>query len=117
MGTGAEALRHSLPAMTNAIGIIRPFTTDDDAALTASALRFAERHFANGADGLNLGMEDRPWQALESELSSRPDEPWGKYSDTKQLRRLWQACLCRALRVPVSADITVAYGYVGYRAA
>jgi hypothetical protein len=102
--------------MTNAIGTIRPFTTDDDAALTASALRFAERHFANGADGLNLGMEDRPWQTLESELSSRPDHPWGKYSDTKQLRRLWQACLCRALRVPVSADITVAYGYVGYRA-
>jgi hypothetical protein len=44
--------------MTNAIGTIRPFTTDDEAALTASALR-----------------------------------------------------------VPVSADITVAYGYVGYRAA
>ena len=101
--------------MTNAIGIIRPFTTDDDAALTASALRFAERHFANGADDLNLGIDDRPWQALESELSSRPDHPWGKYSDTKQLRRLWQACMCRALRVPVSADITVAYGYVGYR--
>jgi hypothetical protein len=98
------------------IAPIRRFTTDDDAALTASALRFAERHFANGADGLNLGMEDRPWLALYEELLSRPDHPWGKYSDTKQLRRLWQACMCRALRVPVSADITVGYGYVGYRA-
>jgi hypothetical protein len=103
--------------MTNAIGTIRPFTTDDEAALTASALRFAERHFVNGANGLDIGMEDRPWQALQYELLSRPDHPWGKCSDTKQLRRLWQACLCRALRVPVSADITVAYGYVGYRAA
>jgi hypothetical protein len=99
--------------MTNAIGTIRPFTTDDDAALTASALRFAERHFANGADGLNLGMEDRPWNALQYELWARPTD----WSDTRQLRRLWQACLCRALRVPVSADIIVAYGYVGYRVA
>jgi hypothetical protein len=93
------------------VAAIRQFTADDDASLTASALRFAERHFANGADGLNLDIEDRPWRALQYELWARPTT----WSDTKQLRRLWQACLCRALRVPVSADITVAHGYVGYR--
>jgi len=99
--------------MSNAIGTIRQFTADDDAALTAAAVRFAERHFANGADGLDLSMDDRPWQALQHELWSRPTT----WSDTKQLRRLWQACLCRALRVPVQANITVAYGHVGYRVA
>jgi hypothetical protein len=93
--------------MTNAIGTIRPFTADDDAALTASALRFAERHH------LKLDMQDRPWQELQLELWALS----ATWSETTQLRRLWQACLCRALRVPVSADITVAYGYVGYRAA
>jgi hypothetical protein len=102
--------------MTNAISTIRQFTADDDAALSAAALRFADRHFANGADGLDLSIDDRPWQALQYELLSRPDHPWGEYANTRQLRRLWQACLCRALRVPVSADITVAYGHVGYRA-
>jgi hypothetical protein len=50
---------------------------------------------------------------LQLELWALP----ATWSETTQLRRLWQACLCRALRVPVSADITVAYGYVGYRAA
>jgi hypothetical protein len=98
--------------MTKAISTIRPFTADDDAALSKSALDFADRHFPNG---LTLDVDDRPWQALEYELSGRPDHPWGKYSDTKKLRRLWQACLCRALRVPVSADITVAYGCIGRR--
>ena len=93
------------------ISTIRRFTTDDDAALSAAALRFAERHFANGADGLDLGIDDRPWQALQHELWAR-SESW---SDTKHLRRLWQACRCRALGVPVRADITVNHGYVGYR--
>ena len=86
------------------LSIIRPFTADDDAALTASALRFADRH------RLKLDMEDRPWEELQIELWALP----ATWSETRQLRRLWQACLCRALRMPVSADVTVAYGYVGY---
>jgi len=93
--------------MSNAIGTIRQFTADDDAALTAAALRFAERH------GLSLELDERPWQALRHKLWARPTT----WSDTKQLRRLCQACLCRALRVPVQANITVAYGHVGYRVA
>lgn len=94
--------------MSGALAIIRPFTDDDDAALSTSALRFGERHFFNG---LTLGMDDRPWQALEAELWSRGDN----CSDTSHLKRLWQACKCRALGMNVSADITVSYGYVGRR--
>jgi hypothetical protein len=87
------------------LAVIRPFTADDDAALTASAMRFAERHC------LNLDIQDRPWEELQLKLWALPTT----WSETTQLRRLWQACLCRALRVPVSAGITVAYGHVGYR--
>jgi hypothetical protein len=94
--------------MTGAISTIRQFTSDDDAALTKAALSFADRHFSNG---LTLDIDDRPWQALDAELWSRPDT----CSDTKRLRRLWQACRCRALGLPVSADITVAYGCIGRR--
>ena len=95
--------------MTNAIGTIRPFTAADEAALNSSALRFADRHFFNG---LTHDIDEQPWQALDAELWACPDT----CSDTKHLRRLWQACKCRALGQAVRADITVAYGYVGYQA-
>ncbi len=31
-----------------------------------------------------------------------------------KLKPLWQACKCRALKVPVAAGIAAAYGYIGY---
>ena len=92
-----------------AISTIRRFTTDDDAALNKAAVRFAHRHFPG--KGLGCNMQEQPWQNLDFELWAR-GENW---SDTKHLRRLWQACRCRALGVPVRADITVNHGYVGYR--
>ncbi len=87
------------------IGKIRRFTDEDRAALNESAARFAERH------GFQLGTDGEPWTELDVYLSYGSDNR----SDTGSLRRLWQACRCRALGLPVSADITVAYGYVGYR--
>ena len=89
--------------MTNAIGTIRRFTETDAAALDAAALRFAKRH------GLHLGAWGfTPRVHLEMELNH---DNW----QCKRLRRYWQACLCRALRVPISATITTGYGYVGYQ--
>jgi hypothetical protein len=95
--------------MTSALSIIRPFAAEDEAALNDSARRFAERHCLKGLD---WGLMDRPWESLDAELWSRGDN----CSDTAHLKRLWQACRCRALGVPVAADIAVAYGYVGRRA-
>lgn len=94
--------------MANALSIMRPFTSEDEEALSDSARRFAERHCLRGLD---WGMADRPWEALDYELWSRGDN----CSDSAYLKRLWQACRCRALQVPVAADIAVAYGYVGRR--
>jgi len=92
--------------MTNALMIVRTFTAEDTDALNASAVRFSERHSIPGIrDG-----DMYAWQVLETELwvTSR--------SDAASLRRMWQACFCRALRMPVAADVAVAYGYVGRRA-
>ncbi len=93
--------------MTNALMIVRPFTAEDADALNASAVRFGERHSITGAYSRR---RIATWQELESDLwvTSR--------SDAASLRRMWQACFCRALRMPVAADVAVAYGYVGRRA-
>jgi hypothetical protein len=96
-----------IDTMTNALMIVRPFTAEDTDALNASAVRFCERHSI-------LDTYSRrhiaTWQALDSEL-------WvASRSDAARLRRMWQACFCRALGMPVAADVAVAYGYVGRRA-
>jgi hypothetical protein len=92
-----------------AISIIRQFTDTDADRLNATALRFAARH---GID-LQLDNENQPRTALDHWLWSCDTGTWPRIT---QLKRLWQACLCRALGVPVAADVTVAYGYVGRHA-
>lgn len=91
-----------------ALSVVRPVTDADLLKLCESAERFALRH------GLNLAAyapEDwSAWQALDVLLITRPRN----WSDTRALRRAWQACFCRALHQPVSASLTVAYGYVGH---
>jgi acyl carrier protein phosphodiesterase len=81
------------------LSVIRSFTESDKERLDESALRFADRH------ALNLDLDDLPtvYEALDMHL-------WMYYPE---LKRLWQACKCRALKVPVSARIAVAYGYIG----
>lgn len=81
------------------LSIIRPFTDDDQQRLDASAQRFAARH------RLSLDPQgETPTEALDRYIwcTTRHD-----------LAPLWQACRCRALRVPVAADIAVSYGYIG----
>ena len=88
------------------LATIRTFTNQDAERLDASALRFARRH------GLTLDLDDQfPREALAHDLWSQDT---GTCSRIKDLQRLWQACRCRALGVAVSADVEVAYGYVGY---
>jgi hypothetical protein len=79
-----------------ALSVVRPVTDADLLKLCASAERFAVRH------GLSLtayAPEDwSAWQALDALLITRPRN----WSDT------------RALHQPVSASLTVAYGYIGH---
>jgi hypothetical protein len=85
------------------LSLIRQFTTEDQKRLDASALRFADRH------GIKLDLEDMgPAEALDMHVS------WEDTQQRSELRPLWQACRCRALRVNVDASITVGCGYVGY---
>lgn len=79
------------------INTIRRITDTDTARLEAAAVRFAQRH----------GLRADSHEELECELYSRGDS---------RLARLWQAAFCRALGYRPSADLTVAYGYVGTRA-
>ena len=88
------------------LSIIRKFTAEDRERLNASAWRFADRH------GITLDIEDLgPAEALDQHL-------WfydtGTQQLIKELKRLWQACRCRALREKVDVSIAVGYGYVGY---
>lgn len=94
------------------IAPFRRFTADDAAALSDSALRFCERH---SLDVLSSNLYSRPWEVLDDDLCWRVENDQDrKYA--VYLKRLWQACRCRALRVPVAADVTVGYGYVGHDA-
>jgi hypothetical protein len=86
------------------LSVIRRFTPEDQKRLDASALRFADRH------GIKLNLDDLgPLETLDMHLS------WLAESEGRsELKPLWQACRCRALRVKVDASITVGHGYVGY---
>jgi hypothetical protein len=89
-----------------ALSVIRRFDDTDAERLNAAALRFAARH------RLSIDLEEHAnaWQALDGCLWCGDT---GTYPRILDLKRLWQACRCRALGVPVAADIAVAHGYVG----
>ena len=92
-----------------ALSVIRSFTAEDRERLDASALRFADRH------SLTLDPDNAsdmgPAEALCQHLSW---DQGGPSCNRRELRRLWQACRCRALKVKVDASISTGYGYVGY---
>jgi len=80
--------------------IIRSFTESDKERLNESALRFVKRHSLEmDLDGLPTLSDAVDWHVLIYEPKLKP---------------LWQACKCRALKVPVAAGIAVSYGYIGY---
>jgi hypothetical protein len=87
------------------LAAIRRFTAEDQERLDASAQRFADRHC------IQLDLDDLgPAEALDQYLWSCDTGTWPRI---KELKQLWQACRCRALRVEAAADIQVGYGYVG----
>ena len=89
-----------------ALSVIRSLTTEDQERLNASALRFADRH------GIELDPGDiGAAEALDGLLSY-----FAESEMRSELKPLWQACRCRALRVKVDASITTGWGYVGYSA-
>lgn len=82
-----------------ALSVIRRFDDTDAERLNAAALRFATRHRLT----IDLTEHANAWTALDGHL----------WCGDKKLERLWQACRCRALGVPVAADIAVSHGYIG----
>jgi|688.fasta_scaffold62441_2 hypothetical protein len=82
---------------------LRYLTISDAQALDSAAERFCERHGIS----LHLGfsVEERPYLALDLYLFFHHD---------KALKRLWQACFCRALKVKPAANVCLAHGYVGH---
>lgn len=88
------------------LSVIRQFTRLDHERLNDSAERFANRHGIN-LQHLRIMYEKSSVELLEFSMLSTSEE-------NKRLRKLWQACRCRALGVKVSSKIQIAYGYVGY---
>lgn len=82
-----------------AISVIRRFDNTDAERLNAAAQCFAARHRLS----IDLNEHANASNALDDYL----------WCGDKKLARLWQACRCRALGVPVAADIVVAHGFVG----
>lgn len=82
-----------------ALSVIRRFNDTDAERLNAAAQRFAARHRLS----IDLKGHANASNALDGYL----------WCGDKKLARLWQACRCRALGVPVAADIAVSHGYIG----
>ena len=90
-----------------ALSVIRQLTSLDQKRLNDSAERFANRH------GINL--QDPYLQHETSSVKCLEFFIWSTYPEQGiKLKKLWQACRCRALGVEVSSKIQIAYGYVGY---
>jgi hypothetical protein len=85
------------------INVIRRLTDHDLDLVDASAKSFITRH--------NISIIGEPphsfnlYTDLEYELDVLNDI---------KLKRLWQACKCRALKVPISQRLVIAYGHIGY---
>lgn len=87
------------------ISTIRKATAKDSERVHYAAEAFAARHRIrvdrSGCFDETVDAE----MAIDYAISdSRPD-----------LRHLWAACYCRALAVPRSVRVTIAYGHVGVR--
>lgn len=75
--------------------IIRTATAEDRERLNASARRFADRH------GIDIGDDtghEATWLESHIEDNARQAEPTHERPDALYLRRLWRACVRRALR-------------------
>lgn len=85
---------------------IRHFRKSDATALDNAAARFCQRHKINlDYERDCLGSSEETYNALALFLFFHQD---------KNLKRLWQACFCRALNIKPAANACLGYGYVGY---
>lgn len=92
-----------------AISVIRKATQEDIKRLNSAAFRFAKRH--------SIPLDDWPGgPAPYEDLTYTLDYCGLPGHDYAHLRHLWQACLCRALALKPSTDITISYGHIGYQA-
>jgi hypothetical protein len=89
----------------SAFSIIRQLTDHDLFRVNESAKRFSDRHEIplNFLRELQLS----PYTKLEYQINAL---------DNPKLTRLWQSCKCRALKVPISASVTISHGYIAHRA-
>jgi hypothetical protein len=96
-----------------AISTIRKLTTEDSERVEAAAKRFC----------LKRGI--RPYDLYESANLTPVEDyfaavlEWVDYNDAyygdRNGVRAWRRAFARALRLNESKDLTIGYGYVGYR--
>ena len=88
-----------------AISTIRRATADDHAAVCDAAVRFCDRHGIQYDPDELSGPEDAINYEIECGGHQGVPQP--------RLRKLWTACYCRALRVPLDVRTTIAFGHIG----
>lgn len=86
-----------------AISTIREFTAEDADRVNLAAERFCKRHGIRFTPGDQF---DRAELSVEYAIECQ---------GRTELRGAWTAAYCRALRVPRSVRVTVAFGYIGRR--
>ena len=87
------------------ISITREASDSDYARVRAAAERFCSRHAIAYDANEPCGAED----AIDYEIDCGGHQGGPR----PRLRKLWTACYCRALGVPVDVRTTIAWGYVG----
>ena len=89
----------------SSIATIRKYTTEDAARVERAAQRFCARHNIS----ISGPEDDSAEAAIDHWLHQSHPE------DLSYRRKLWTACYCRALRVPVDVRTTTGWGYIGVR--
>ena len=84
----------------SSMATIRKLDDVDKARVTRAAERFCNRH------GISFGFDDAETMIDYWLYSAHPEI-------AAYRRKLWIACYCRALRVPVDVRTTTGWGYIG----
>lgn len=92
-----------------AISTIRRSDDSDAARVREAAERFCARH------GLSYDADEPRGAECAIQYQIECGGPQG--DPCVRTRKLWTACYCRALGVPVDVRTTIAWGYVGIRVA
>jgi hypothetical protein len=95
-----------------ALSVVRELTAEDVKRLNKVAERFAKRHDWPLDDEFAPRMEPWDWLDTNMQFFRQNRDPYE--TDKAYLGDLWQACVCRAVGMPIRADVTIAYGHIGY---